>query len=174
MKTILSITLLTLLCFSKLASADEFSAIRCGAYISKALIGQHNPDGKVTDIESRHKDIGLKDLGADLISDDDDLWDVSWRICGQEYILLVDSIVRDAMPFPSHSRLAPEFVGICKTNNKEMSDAVIAVLNPKESADDFPATVAWKIDEKNKRFVKIAVAGLTCPKTGIITDDGGL
>jgi hypothetical protein len=174
MKNIISAALMLLLLCGRTALADEFSYVRCGADVPKALIGQHSSNENATNIEGRHQDIGLKDLGADLVSDDDDLWDISWRICGREYVLLVDSIVRDAIQFPSHSELAPEFVGLCKMNDKEMSDVVIAVLSPKEGADDFPATVAWKIDTKNKKFVKIAVAGLMCPKMGIITDDGGL
>jgi hypothetical protein len=37
-----------------------------------------------------------------------------------------------------------------------------------------PAKVAWKIDEKNGRFVSIPTDGVRCSRSGIITSDGGL
>ena len=36
-----------------------------------------------------------------------------------------------------------------------------------------PAKVAWKIDEKTKKFVSLPTKGLRCPRNGIITADGG-
>ena len=35
------------------------------------------------------------------------------------------------------------------------------------------ALSAWKIDEKNAKFVKASGEGLRCPRSGIYTVDGG-
>jgi hypothetical protein len=37
-----------------------------------------------------------------------------------------------------------------------------------------PAVIAWKIDEKQVKFVKLETEGLRCSRDGIITADGGL
>jgi hypothetical protein len=37
-----------------------------------------------------------------------------------------------------------------------------------------PAVIAWKIDEKQVKFVKLDVEGLRCSRDGLITADGGL
>lgn len=49
-------------------AGDEFSAVRCGADVPKALIGKSVKAGKVKVVEDRHKDIGLEHMGADKIS----------------------------------------------------------------------------------------------------------
>ena len=47
-------------------------------------------------LEERHKDLGLKDLGASEISDR--LFAISWRICGEDYILFEEkNTVRDVL-----------------------------------------------------------------------------
>ena len=60
-------------------------------------------------LEERHKDLGVKDLGASEVSDR--LFVITWRICGEEYVLLEDKdTVRDVLKFPKHSKEIP---GIC-------------------------------------------------------------
>jgi len=34
--------------------------------------------------------------------------------------------------------------------------------------------IAWKIDDKQMKFVKLETEGLRCSRDGIITADGGL
>jgi len=36
------------------------------------------------------------------------------------------------------------------------------------------AVAAWKIDEKQNKFVELKTEGLRCSRDGIITVDGGL
>jgi len=128
----------------------------------------------VATLEGRHKDIGLKDLGASEVSDQ--LSEISWQICGSEFMLLEDnnSVVQDVLLFPPHSKSAPEFVGACKLNGQEMPETIVAVLANKDGVDVLSATSAWRIDKTDKKFVKIFTDGLICPRDGIITDDGGL
>jgi hypothetical protein len=140
------------------AFADEFQNLKCGADIPKAMIGKHSSNGPVVEFEKKYRALGLKGLGADEISDQ--LSSVSWLICGAEYVELIDrrGLVRDVVPFPPHSKSAPAFSGICQAST---------------SADPLPVKTAWKIDQKAARFVPVSEGGLTCPRSGIYTVDGG-
>ena len=154
---------------------DEFSGIQCGSDIAKALIGKRMSNETIVVAEKKHADLSLKHLGADEISDR--MNSISWSICGSEYMVLeVGDIVRDVLKVPPHSKTSPEFLGECEMNGKESKDVVIAILdNEKDAgASSLPAKVAWKIDQNKMKFVPIPVEGLRCPRSGVITSDGGL
>ncbi|HEU4389903.1 MAG TPA: hypothetical protein VFV34_19025 [Blastocatellia bacterium] len=155
------------------SAADLFSKIQCGADIPKALIGGFMPKGSVASIEARHKALGLKDLGGSEL--EGDLFLSTWLICGNEYLLIMDkkSIVRDALQFPQHSKASPEFIGSCRVNGKQLPEEIVAVLNNQAGAENLPAKSAWKIDRRRAKFVKLATEGMECPRSGIITADGG-
>jgi len=70
---------LALLC-GPAEAKDAFDGIRCGDDVARALIGKTMPDGTAVKIEAAHKAIGLKDEGADEVSDN--LQTVAWTICG--------------------------------------------------------------------------------------------
>jgi hypothetical protein len=90
---------LPLFCGSNICDADDFDSVRCGSDVRKALLGSTMTNEKVSVIEERHKDLGLKDLGGTEISDC--LFLISWRICGEEYALLeAQGVVRDVLKFP--------------------------------------------------------------------------
>jgi hypothetical protein len=156
---------------------DGFDGIKCGGDIAKDLVGRTMPAGTASATEDRHKDISLKDLGADEISDN--LNSVSWQMCGGEYMMLVDSKdrIRDAIAIPAHSAKTPEFSDMnCKLGGKDTPYLVVAILRNDAAASGdklLPATTAWRIDKKAVKFVPLPVAGLTCPASGIITTDGG-
>ena len=163
-----------LLVTNAFGGSDGFSGIQCGSDI-KALIGKRMSNERVVDLEKRHADLALKDLGATEISKR--LSCISWLICGSEFMLLQDgSIVRDVLKVPPHSKTSPEFIGTCEMNEKESKDIVVAILdNEKETgASALTAKVAWKIDEKKMKFVRLPVEGLRCQRSGVITLDGGL
>ena|SRR5205823_10972522 len=86
------------------AGSDGFSAIRCDAHdIAKTLIGKKMSNERIVDLEKRHEDLGLKDLGAQEISER--LSCISWLICGSEFMLLQDKLtVRDVLKVPAHSK----------------------------------------------------------------------
>ena len=161
---------------SAFAGSDGFSAIRCGADdAAKALIGKKMSNERIVDLEKRHEDLGLKDLGATEISER--LSCISWLICGSEFMLLQDdSTVRDVLKVPARSKKSPLFIGTCDINGKETKAIVVAILNTEteSGAATLPATIAWKIDEKKTKFVSLSTEGLRCPRSGIITLDGGL
>ena len=154
--------------------ADEFANVKCGSDIPRAMIGQRSSNERIVVIEGKYRSLGLKHLGADETSDQ--LSSINWLICGSEFITLVDrkGLVRDAIPFPPHSRKSPAFSGLCQLNGRESPDLFVAVLNGEVAGDLLPALSAWKIDLKGAKFVKASSEGLRCPRSGIYTVDGGL
>ena len=168
------LTATALAALGEVAVADEFRNVKCGADIPSAMIGQRSSNGTVMKIEAKYRALGLKHLGADETSDN--LSSINWLICGSEYIVLEDrkDIVRDVLPFPSHSKKTPAFSGFCKLNGREAPDIFVAVLNAETSGDLLPALSAWRIDLKAAKFVKASTEGLRCPRSGIYTVDGGL
>ena len=165
---------LPLFCISSVYAGDVFESVRCGEDVVKALRGRKWSDGPVVDLEARHKDIGLKDLGAEYASDDESLGLGFWMICGEEYATLGDkNFVRDVIKIPKHSKATPEFVGSCQLNGKDLPGVVVGVLKNEEGAAKLPAVKVWKIDEKQKKFVELPTEGLRCSRDGISTADSG-
>jgi hypothetical protein len=161
-----------LLVTNAFGGSDAFNGIQCGSDIPKALTGKPMSNQRVADLEKRHADLGLKDLGGDEISDH--LSTTSWLICGSEFLLLEDeSFVRDVLKVPAHSKTSPFFIGSCELNGKESKDILVAILdNEKETgASALPAKVAWKIDQKKMKFISVPVEGLRCPRSGVNTSD---
>ena len=154
-------------------ASDLFDKIQCGADIPKALIGGAMTNERVASLEARHKSLGLKDLGGSELSGN--LFLSSWRICGNEYLLILDkkSVVRDVLQFPEHSKASPEFIGSCRVNGKQLQGEVVAVLNNQAGAENLSAKFAWKIETKTAKFMKQSTDGMQCPRSGIITEDGG-
>ena len=168
---VIIIVALSFFCGSSVCDADGFDSVRCGSDVGKALVGRTMPNEKVAVTEERHKDLGLKDLGGTEISDR--LFLISWRICGEEYALLEEKdVVRDVLKFPKHSKDSPEFIGSCQLNGHDVPGTAIGVLK-NEGGEVLPAVIAWKIDDKQKKFVMLQTEGLRCSRDGIITADGG-
>lgn len=171
MKKIIGVLILALLGCSPAYARDGFEKVRCDGDIVKALIGQHGSNEPVMAIEARHKDLDLKDLGA---SDYDSFSSIGWLICGKEFMVLEDNhsnIFRDVLPIPAHSKSNPQFEGRCKLNGKLMPQSVVAILRDQAGQDELPAEMAWRIDEKLVKFVKVASTdGMLCPRDGISPD----
>jgi hypothetical protein len=170
---LLVISGLSLFCSSTICDADGFDSVRCGTDIRKALIGRKMSNEPIAVLEERHKDIQLKDLGASEISDR--LSVISWQICGDEYAVLEDKdTVRDVLKFPKHSKATPAFVGSCQLNGHDLPGTAIGVLKNADGVKILPAVSAWKVDDKQMKFVELKTEGLSCSRDGIITADGGL
>ena len=109
----------------KASASDGFEAVRCGGDITAALIGRHSANERVVVTEARHRDLALKDLGADMVTDEIDM--IDWSICGAEYYVLVDrhDTIRDVLPFPNHSRAAPASSGPCQRNGQQMDGRLL-------------------------------------------------
>ena len=176
MKTNGIVAILTLVfplfCGSSICNADGFDSVRCGSDVRKALVGRTMSNERIVVLEERHKDLGLKDLGALEISDR--LTVISWRICGEEYALLEDKdVVRDVLKFPKHSKDSPQFIGSCQLNGHDLPGTAIGVLKNEHGVEILPAMTAWKIDDEQIKFVQLQTEGLRCSRDGIITADGG-
>ncbi|HET7887826.1 MAG TPA: hypothetical protein VFL62_16510 [Bradyrhizobium sp.] len=169
----LAFLVLLLVASAHAAVADEFANVKCGGDIPKAMIGQRASNGTVMATEKKYQALGLKDLGGDTLSDR--LSSVTWQICGAEYIVLVErgGMVRDVLAFPAHSKISPAFSGVCQYNGKELPGLYVAVLDALKHGDLLPVRFAWKIDEPRAKFVPVPAEGLTCPRSGISTADGG-
>jgi hypothetical protein len=164
-------------------AVDEFAAIKCGADIRTSLIGKRDSSEPVAAIEKRHQDLGLKNVGGTEISDG--LFLASWRICGSEYELLVDTrtgLIRDVLPFPTHSASSPMSIGACESSGKKLPGTILAVLNnsaglnakdEKHAGTLLKATAAWRIDEAKEKFARQPAENLGCPVAEIVTQDGG-
>ena len=165
---------LALFCTSSTHGADGFDSVRCGSDVRKALLGRKMSNERIVVLQERHKDLGLKDLGGTEISDR--IFLISWRICGEEYVLLEDqkNVVRDVLKFPKHSKDAPEFIGSCQLNGHDLPGTAIGVLKDEAGVELLPATTAWKIDDKQVKFVKLQTEGLRCSRDRINNSDGGL
>jgi hypothetical protein len=164
---------LPLVCVSSINAADGFDSVRCGSDIRKALVGHKMSNEPVAVLEERHKDLELKDLGSSEISDH--LSAISWRICGEEYVLLEDKdVVQDVLKFPKHSKESPQFIGSCQSNGQKVPGTAIGVLKNENGVEMLSAVAAWKIDEKQNKFVELQTDSLRCSRDGIITADGGL
>ena len=106
---------------------------------------------KVSVIEERHTDLGLKDRGGTEISDR--LFLISWRICGEEYALLAEQgVVRDVLKFPKHSKDSPQFIGSCQLNGHDVPGTAIGVLKNEKGVEILPAVTAWALSN-----LKVAV-----------------
>lgn len=161
-------------CVSSVYAGDGFEDVRCGSDIAKALIGRKTANEPVVKIEARRKDLQLKHLGADIVSDDERLNIIFWQICGDEYVVLQDgNTVKDALKFPKHSKDTPQFDGFCQLNGKKLPEVVVGVLKNEEGAAMLQALQAWKIDEKKKKFVSLQTEGLNCGRDGISSEDDG-
>ena len=156
------------------ARADEFKNVKCGSDIPKAMIGRRSSNERIAITEGKYRSLGLKHLGADETSDQ--LSSISWQICGSEYVTLVDrkNLVRDAIPFPPHSKKSPAFSAYCELNGRKLPDIFVGVLNSEAQGDQLPALHLWKIDLKGTKFVKAPTDGVRCPRNAIYTIDGGL
>jgi hypothetical protein len=173
MKKIINLLVLVPFACARAYATDGFERVRCESDVPGALIGQRMSDEPDAVVEGRHSALGLKDLGGYEASDR--LFSASWRICGSEFELILDkqSVIRDAVQFPPHSRSSPGFIGSCQVNGKKVPETIVAVLHDQEGAQMLAAKAAWKVDEKSAKFVKMPVDGLRCPRTGIFSADGG-
>jgi hypothetical protein len=158
--------------WGQIAIADEFQKVRCDSDIPKALIGQRTSNERVVVLEKKYRALGLKDLGADEISDR--LSSVNWQICGAEFITLIDhrGLISDVLPFPAHSKSSPAFAGICQVKGRDLPDIIVAILDGALTTDSLQVQAAWKIDQQHAKFVKVSIEGLVCPRSGIYTVDG--
>ena len=154
-------------------AGDAFDGLKCDADIGKALVGKQIANGPVVATEKRHAALGLKHEGSEEL--DDPLFYEAWTICGGTYHLIVrKDVVADAVR-ADHSKAAPAFLGTCDEGGTPTKTEVLAILKPAGAPNGaaLPATTAWRIDEKQARFVTMSPDKLLCPRDGIATVDGG-
>ena len=149
------------------AAKDGFEGISCSTDIAKAMLGRHLSSETIDVLQARHKDLKLKDLGADEL---DWGFDVVWGICGDKYFMLVNehSIVKDVLKLPPRSE-GLQFQAVCKSPQGDQD--VEGILQDQPGAASLAAKSAWKIDDAKKKFVAVPVDGMMCPRDGVLGDD---
>ena len=65
------------------------------------------------------------------------------------------------------------FIGSCQLNGHDVPGTAIGVLKNENGGAILPAVSAWKIDDKQMKFIELETEGLRCSRDGIITADGG-
>lgn len=173
MRKLIALTIPLLLSCAAARAQDEFAGLRCDADIPRALIGKRESNATVMATEAKHKQLQLKHLGADIISDD--MNTISWSICGKEFMVLDKrSVIGDVIEFPAHSKTSPAFGGACQIKGRERKDVIVGVLDDTSgTAPLLPAKAVWRIDEKAAKFVKMDTGDMLCPRSGVYSIDGG-
>ena len=141
---------------SSAGPAIGFEGLTCKADIRSALLGRRMPNGAIASIEAKHKDIGVKNLGAYGMESDGDPWTlIFWQICGREYLVLErKGVVRDVLESPLAPGSPQGTIVSCTVAGAELKDTVIAfetASNPK-----WPKAVknAWRINDATVTFSK--------------------
>jgi hypothetical protein len=162
---LLCLLVLTLACGT--AAAEGFDGLTCGMDLAKALKGRHLPDEPSNTTDAKHKDIGLKGLGADELDWGSEVW---MKMCGATYAMLVDqkALIRDVLKVPAEPGATLAFEGSCKGGPKDHE--VIAVVEDKAGATDLPAKAAWMIDDAKKRYASVPSEGMLCPRGDGLVD----
>ena len=68
---------------------------------------------------------------------------------------------------------AGPFIGSCQLNGHDLPGTAIGVLKNEHGVQILPAVSAWKIDEKQMKFIELKTEGIRCLRDGIITAAGG-
>jgi len=126
MKAIQSMFLLFVsLALAPVCRADDgFGSITCGGDIAKALVGKKLSNEPDSAVESRHKNLVLKDLGGDEINDD--IFLSTWSICGNDYMLtLTRGVVSDVLKIPAHAGTEKEFDGDCTKDKTPVPGIIV-------------------------------------------------
>ena len=164
--------LLVLLAFAPACWAEDgFGSVTCAGDIPKALVGKKLSNESDGVVESRHKNLALKDLGGDEITDD--IFLSTWTICGNDYMLtLKHGVVSDVLKMPAHAGAEKEFDGDCRKGNAPVSGVIVGILVDRPGSDALSAKTAWKLDDKTGKFTSIPADGLTCARHDILFPDG--
>ena len=160
--------LLVLLAFVPACWAEDgFGSVTCGGDIPKELVGKKLSNEPDSAVENRHKNLALKDLGGDEITDD--LFLSTWTICGSDYMVtLKRGVVSDVLMMPAHAGAEKEFDGDCKKGNAPVSGVIVGILVDRSGLDALSAKTAWRLDEKTGKFTSIPADGLTCARHDIL------
>lgn len=175
MKSIQSMFLLLLLLAlapaCRAAADDGFGSVSCSGDVAKALVGKKLSNEGDGVVEARHRNLALKDLGGDEITDD--IFLSTWSICGTDYMLtLRKGVVADVLKVPAHAGADKAFDGDCTKGGKPMPGVLVGILVDKPGVDALPAKSAWKLDGKTGKFTPVPAEGLMCSRSGIIFPDG--
>lgn len=145
-------------------AVESFDDITCQSISASTFIGRHMPSELVKLTEARYTSIGLKIIGAFGMEIEGDPWtQISWEVCGQEYLLLEQSgIVKDALVSPVSPGGPKSEIGSCSANGLNLQE--IAIIFVESNDKHWPKSVknAWLINDKTIKFEKIEGNEIIC------------
>jgi hypothetical protein len=146
-------TLLSLIIsLASIVAADEFTGLKCGDNIAQKLIGRKSKNERVVVIEERHKDLGLKDLGASM-GDDESISYITWQICDSRYAFIMkDGRIKDVYKFPATDSGNLEFMGPCKVGVETTPEYYVGILQGSGSDSLLTPIALSKISEQTLKF----------------------
>lgn len=162
-------------------AADAFAGIKCGGDIPALLTGKEIENNYVVAVEKAHEALKLNYSGG---IEGENFFLQYWRICGNEYVLLLDlrentkgskrDKIADVRLVPEHSKSRPQYsLGDCQANGRQVTN-VLAVLENVPDALLLPARWASRVNAETMKFETVPPQGLSCPRNGIASVDGGL
>ncbi len=139
---------------------EDWNGIQCGSDIAKALVGRKLHDAPVAETEKKYAPLGLKDLGADEVTEGLNI--VAWQVCGAVVLVLTTgTLVKDALALPVSANKSPPLLSDCTLSGKKLEH----VLPLFKSGDDGKAGAveqAWAVNLTTQKFVVQETAGLLC------------
>lgn len=140
-----------------------FEGLSCQTDIAAALVGRKMPNGKVVDIESRHKALQLQNLGAVGVQGDPYVL-VGWLICGHEYLLLESktSVVKGVLKSPSPFAEGRLEIGECQAAGGKKLESVVFHRPVSKANGPWTVASAWSVREPQIEFAALEAKGFVC------------
>lgn len=153
-----------LLSVDSIGADKSFDGVTCKTDMPSALIGRYMPNEKVMTTETRHKDIGLKDLGAYGMEKQGDPWTlISWQICEREYVLLERrGIVKDVLASPLPSGSPESKIVSCSVDGSIILGTSVAFVSSDDQKWPKHVDYAWFINGKTIKFTRIEGKEIVC------------
>lgn len=158
---------LTLLSAPSLAADTHFRGVSCKSDVAKVMQGRSFPNEAASAIEAKHRDINLESLGDFSIeTNSDPLKLSSWLVCGREYILLEKKgVVKDVLTSPYPAAEPQSEISACTIDGKQSTDPLVWFSLDQNKEKTKLANLAWMVDEKKVKFVKLVAKTVQCEST---------
>lgn len=145
------------------AKPQGFEGLTCQSDIAASLVGRKMPNGKVVDIEARHKSIQLQYLGATGMPEDPYILS-DLVICGTEYMVLEakGGIVKGVLKAPASYAEGRFEIGECQPAGGKKAEFVVFHRPVAKEKGPWRVGEFWSVREPKLEFVQNKTAAVTC------------